>query len=151
MKGMLRVVLDTNVIYSALRSGGKPMQLLRMVLHHDGLVACLSTALLLEYEEKLIGKLADINAARAARQEPTLNRREIVELLNNLTDASCLCAVHQWTRPSLTDPDDEMVLELALAAPAVLCTGNKRDFAPAVNPYRIILMTPAELLRALRL
>ena len=55
----------------------------------------------------------------------------------------------RW-RPSLADPDDEMVLELAVASAAThLVTFNKRDFAGAAA-FGMVVLTPGEFLVELR-
>ena len=55
----------------------------------------------------------------------------------------------RW-RPFLPDPDDEMVLELAVACAAThLVTFNKRDFAGA-ETFGIVVLTPEEFLAELR-
>ena len=55
----------------------------------------------------------------------------------------------RW-RPSLADPDDEMVLELAVACAAThLVTFNKRDFAGA-TAFGMVVLTLGEFLAGLR-
>ena len=55
----------------------------------------------------------------------------------------------RW-RPSLADPDDEMVLELAVACAAThLVTFNKRDFASAAE-FGMVVLTLGEFLAGLR-
>jgi predicted nucleic acid-binding protein len=52
-------------------------------------------------------------------------------------------------RPSLPDPDDELVLDLAAQRGATILTYNKRDFAGAAKRGAGVL-TPAEFLELLR-
>lgn len=64
---LIRVILDTNILFSALHSGGPPLALLEMCMKHQRLIACVSTALLYEYEEVLKGKLPEINQSRKVK------------------------------------------------------------------------------------
>ena len=54
-------------------------------------------------------------------------------------------------RPLLPDSDDDMLLELAVAAQAdYLVTHNVRDFSPAPAAFGLRIVTPGEFLRAYR-
>ncbi len=133
---MIDVVLDTSVLVAALRSRrGASFELLRLVgdtrwrLH-------LSTALLLEYEEV---------ARREAQQfwaKP--------ELVESILDFLCAQGVEhaisfRW-RPALRDPDDDFLLELAIASEArYIVTHNVRDFVEA-GVFGVEVITPAQLL-----
>jgi predicted nucleic acid-binding protein len=60
------------------------------------------------------------------------------------------CAVHFRVRPSAGDPDDDMVLEAAVAAGgAWIVTHNVRHLASAGSRYGVEVLTPAEALRRL--
>jgi putative PIN family toxin of toxin-antitoxin system len=108
----IRVVLDTNVIVAGLRSRrGASFRLLELVVAGK-IRPVLSVPLVLEYEAVL--------------------KRE--GNIDGLPDDLCLLGEHHivyylW-RPTLRDPSDEMVLELAVAAECPhLVTHNVRDFA----------------------
>lgn len=133
---VMRLVLDTNVLVSALMSRrGASFELLSRV-GQGGFELALSVALVLEYEDVLLrfGK-------RLA-----LSPREVRDLLDYL----CSVGVHQeifylW-RPRLRDPKDEMVLELAVAFRAdAIVTFNGRDFRGA-GDLGIRLWTPGQTL-----
>lgn len=135
----LRVVLDTNVLYSGLySSSGRSHQLLRAVAAAR-LRIVLSTPLLFEYEDVLRRHQATLALADA----------EIDAVLDNL----CALADHQlvyflW-RPCLPDAKDDMVLELAVAARAAcIVTFNARDFGPAAQ-FGIEVLNPHTLLERL--
>ncbi|MGC9948857.1 MAG: PIN domain-containing protein [Bryobacteraceae bacterium] len=51
-------------------------------------------------------------------------------------------------RPSLRDPDDERILQVAVECRAVIVTFNKRHFAGA-DRFGIPIQTPGEFMRAL--
>ena len=139
MSDVLQAVLDTNVLISALRSrNGASFELLKRV-GRQGWRLHISTALLLEYEE-------------VARREAAAfwARPERVEAILNFIAASA--AEHaisfRW-RPYLSDPDDDFVLELAIAAGArYIITHNLRNFA-GVDSLGVIALRPAEFLKLL--
>ena len=58
---------------------------------------------------------------------------------------------HFLWRPSLPDPDDEMVLEAAVNGGAeMVVTFNVQDFLPGLSLFNVQTLTPAETLRRLR-
>ena len=58
--------------------------------------------------------------------------------------------VHFRTRPTLRDPNDEMVMEVASNGNAdYIVTHNLRDFAPALQ-LGMAVATPKEVLRRLQ-
>ena len=129
-------MLDTNVLVSALRSRrGASFQLLRLV-GDDRWRIHVSTALLLEYE------------AVARREAQALWLRP--HLVENVLDYLCANAEEhsisfRW-RPLLSDPDDDFILELAVAAEArYIVTYNVRDFA-GVEAFGVEATTPAQTL-----
>jgi putative PIN family toxin of toxin-antitoxin system len=133
----LRLVLDTNVLVTALcNREGASNRLIRWALT-DKIVLLASPALWLEYE------------AVIKRPEIRLRHGISLENLDIMLDtlASHVEPVHLnylW-RPQLRDPNDEMVLETALNACAdALITFNIKDFADAAERFSLKLMTPAE-------
>ncbi len=140
MSRTYQIVLDTNVLIAALRSRrGASFELLRLVgderwqLH-------LSTALLLEYEA----------VARRAAADLWLQ----TDLIEAVLDYLCANAQEhrisfRW-RPFLSDPADDFILELAVAAKAqYIVTHNLRDFA-GVEAFGLEAITPAQMLAKLR-
>lgn len=132
----MRVVLDTNVVVAGLRSNrGASHELLRR-LRAGQLEAALSVPLLLEYEEVL------------ERQHEALGLSPSDVAV--VVDALAALCVHVATglsgRPRLPDPDDELVLDAALAAaPAILVTHNVRHFR-GVEKLGLRVLTPRQLL-----
>jgi uncharacterized protein len=129
---MSRIVLDTNVIVSALlQPVGPPAQIFVLALGGP-LQLYVSANLYAEYEEV-------ISRPRFKRSE------EII--------ASALRAIREkgfWVRPTTrlhlcADPDDNMFLECAQAARAeYLVAGNLKHFPPTWESTRIV--TPRHLL-----
>ncbi len=133
----MHLVVDTSVIVAALRSKqGASNKILRLIAL-GSLSMSISVSALLEYEDVLL-------------RNEKIPGYSISELQGFLDDI-CSVARHQeifftW-RPTLSDPDDEMFLELAVAAGAThLVTHNKKDFAGA-DAFGIRVITPGELLK----
>jgi len=113
---MIRVVLDTNIIVSALLQPlGPPAQVFLLAL--DGTVRmCVSGNVFAEYEEV-------IRRPRLRRTEET-----IVSALETIRTKAF------WVKPVMSvracsDPDDDVLLECAQASGAAfLVMGNVRDF-----------------------
>ena len=131
------VVLDTNVIYAALRSSrGASFALLRRVVDSDFQMA-LSVALCLEYEDV------------AFRDPLTLPKEAINDILDQLVAVSVRPRMAFLWRPQLRDPKDDMVLELAINANCpYIVTFNIRDFRGS-EAFGIQATTPAQFLALL--
>lgn len=135
---MTRAVVDTNVLVAGLGSlTGASHYLLRLL--GRSVQPVLSVPLVLEYEAVL----------RREARRLRLSVRQITGLVDHLCRIGDKRAIHFLWRPSLRDPRDEMVLELAVAAGCrYIVTFNVRDFAEAVR-FELDVMTPPEFLLAL--
>ena len=135
----MRVVLDSNVLVSALRSRrGASFQIVKL-LRAGRFEVALSVPLALEYEAVLL---------RHARQLG-LARNEADGLVDYLCDVGYRQAIHFLWRPALTDPRDEFILELAVAANCnAIVTHNVRDFAGA-SRFDVQIIRPGDFLAAL--
>ena len=131
------VVLDSSVVVAGLRSRrGASFQLLRLLRAGRFRVAT-SVPLVLEYEATLVRRAAELGLTRA----------EAIGLVDFLCDVGARTAVHFLWRPTLSDPRDEFILELAMAAGCeAIVTHNVRDFAGA-RPFQVWIATPGEFLR----
>ena len=130
------MVLDTNVVVSALRSRrGAAVQVLAAVGRGSFEIA-LSVPMVLEYEAALI-------AQRAA----AITERDIRITLDYLCEVGREQPVFFLWRPTLRDPKDDMVLELAVAAScSAVVTYNVRDFQCA-GRFGVEVWTPIDLMR----
>jgi len=133
----LQVVVDTNVILSALRSKrGASYRLLQLISDPRWRMQ-LSVALLLQYEAVARREAVPLHATQ----------KEVDEFINYLCAASEHRVIHFSWRPQLRDPNDEFVLELAVAAGAShIVTFNKIDFHGAER-FGINIVEPGQLLR----
>lgn len=136
---MLEVVLDTNVLVAAFRSKrGASYQLIRSL----GLGEWrpnISVALALEYEDVL----------KRRHLLPNLSEAEIDTFINYVFQVSNLISSVPRRRPNLPDPDDELILELAVESRSMIVTHNTAHFASA-GRFGIVVKTPAEFLKMLR-
>lgn len=102
----------------------------------------LSVPLTLEYESVLT-RPEHLAACGASREDVSAVLEELASLANRAELVIC-------TRPLLSDPDDEMVLETAINGHAnAIVTFNDRDFRPVATRFRCLVLRPAELLRRL--
>jgi putative PIN family toxin of toxin-antitoxin system len=122
----MRVVLDTNILISACwKPGGNEARMIELV-RAGRLTACVSGALLEEYREV------------AARKK--FDKQRVC--LTAAIDAICANAV--LVDPlerceACTDPDDNLLLECALAAVAeFVVTGNLADFPAEWRGVRVV-------------
>jgi putative PIN family toxin of toxin-antitoxin system len=140
---MMRVVLDTNILVAALRSGrGASNALLIETFGGKASWLC-SVPLFLEYEDVLTR--AEFLLATGH------GKPEIVGLLSDVATVIEPVDLHFLWRPQLRDPKDEMVLETAVNGRAdFLVTHNIRDFAEAANRFEVDVVRPQEMLRRIR-
>jgi putative PIN family toxin of toxin-antitoxin system len=136
MKKLQKIVLDTNVLVSALRSSNGPSFALVQAIRTGSVNICCSPALFLEYEDVLKRPL-QLKAFG-------LVVAEIDDILEDLAGHIVPVSTHYQWRPQLRDPSDEMVLEAAVNARAqAIVTYNLRDFAPAAS-FGISVLNPEQ-------
>ena len=140
---MPKVVLDTDVIVTALRSAtGGSNAILREAAHRR-LTPLVTPALFLEYEAVL--------KRPEQRLAHRLGLKDIDRFLAALASACEPVEVSFQWRPQLTDPNDEMVLEAAVNGRAdALVTHNVKDFAKGAARFGLRVLRPGELLKELR-
>lgn len=137
----VQIVIDTNVLVAAARSNtGASFELLRLFAAGDARWQWnISTALLLDYEAVLKRE-----QHRQGRPMAVIDR-----FLDDLAARANRHAIFYLIRPFLADPDDELILELALAsASSYVVTHNRDDFRDAAR-FGLGVLTPGEFLRIL--
>jgi putative PIN family toxin of toxin-antitoxin system len=117
----MRLVLDTSVMVAALRSGlGASRQLLIAALEKR-MTLLASVPLMIEYEAVL--------TRPEHLQASGLSVREMNAVLDAVAAVAEPVRLSFLWRPTLTDPDDDMVLETAMNGQAdYLVTFNQQDF-----------------------
>jgi putative PIN family toxin of toxin-antitoxin system len=132
-----RVVIDTNVVISGLRSRkGASFRILQMIGSAEFEIA-LSVPLALEYEE----------VAKRESAELGLTLADVDVLMEYWCGIAHLQDIHFLWRPVLRDIEDDHVLELAVEAGCpLIVTHNVRDFAGS-EAFGITAIRPGEFLR----
>jgi putative PIN family toxin of toxin-antitoxin system len=140
---MLKVVLGTSVITTALRSASGAGNAIMRRVAQGRLVPLVTPALFLEYEEVL--------KRPEQRLVTRLSLAEIDQFLAALASACEAVDIQFQWRLQLPDADDEMVLETAVNGHAdALVTHNVRDFVKAADKFGLRVLRPGELLMEMR-
>lgn len=136
----MRVVLDTSVLVAAARSKLGASHALVSLLPDMRFQPAISVPLFTEYRSLLL------------RPENLLQRTtaQAEGFLDNLLAASHLQEVFFLWRPALSDPDDDLVLELAVASGCrYIITHNLRDFR-GMDAWGIMALTPGKFLKQIQ-
>jgi predicted nucleic acid-binding protein len=134
------LILDTSVLISGLRSSLGASYVLLDLVGSGRFNIGLTAALVLEYEATCMKSLPALN----------LTADDVKELLDYFCHMGKLAAIRIRVRPSVADPDDELVLEAAIASGSEwIVTHNIRDMAAGAARYGIDVITPGEALRRL--
>ena len=137
----MRIVIDTSVLVSAARSRQGASFALVSSLPNLRFEFALSVALYTEWQAVL---------TRPEHLPPGLRVEDVLAYLRYLTSIAHLQDVYYLWRPFLRDPDDDMVLECAVASSSqYLVTHNIRDFQ-RIDELGIAPITPAAFLDLLR-
>lgn len=141
---MLKLVLDTDVMVTALRSAmGGSNAVLRLAAI-GRLTPLVTPALFLEHESVL--------KRPAYMTVHGFSLAEIDQFLEAFASACVPVDVSFRWRPLLNDADDEMVLEAAINGRADrLVTHNVRHFAKGAGRFGLAVVRPGDLLMELRL
>lgn len=130
------IVLDTNVIISALRSKRGASAKLLPLVGTDRFHTHISVPLILEYEEVLLRQRASLG----------LSPEDVTDFMDGLSTLAHHHKIYFLWRPYLRDEKDEMILELAVVAQCdFIVTYNLRDFAGAER-FGIEVITPRDFL-----
>jgi putative PIN family toxin of toxin-antitoxin system len=134
-----RIVIDTNVFISALRSSRGASHRLLLMAGGTDFEFALSVPLVLEYED----------VAKRMTAEAGLEPSDVDDILDYLCSVAHHQEIHFLWRPFLKDPRDDHVLELAVEAGCeMIVTHNVRDFA-GTEQFGIRAIGPAEYLRGI--
>lgn len=138
---MKRIVLDTSVVVSALRSRHGASRVLLDRVAEGRLIPLVTTALFLEYEDVLKRPVQMVVHG--------LDEQSIDAMLAELAALSEPVDLRFQWRPQVSDPADEMVLEAAVNGRAdALVTHNVRDFERAAAIFGLRLFRPGDFLRS---
>ena len=132
-----QIVADTNVFITALRSKFGASYKLFSLINSDKFQFNLSVPLALEYEA----------VAKRLSAEIGLSEQEIDDILDYVISRANRWEIYYLWRPELNDPNDDMVLELAVTANSnYILTYDTNDFK-GVQKFGIEVMSPKEFLQ----
>lgn len=139
----MRVVLDTDVLVSAIRSERGASRLLLRDAFRKRYRLLASVPLMLEYEAVL--------TRTQHLQASDLSSGNIQELLDAVAAVAEPVRLAFLWRPVLPDPDDDMVLETAINGRAdMLVTLNGRHFRAATRSFAVEVVAPGDAVRWFR-
>ena len=133
---MYQIVLDTNILVAAMRSKYGASYRLLSQLGNGRWRPNLTVAVALEYEAVLKRNCLEFG----------LTEHDIDDMLDGIISQAGLHRLYFLWRPVAADPDDDFVLEAAIASHSdFVVTFNKRDF-PDSRRFGIECLTPKEFL-----
>jgi len=138
----MRVVLDTNIFVSAIKSNRGASYAVVSQLPSDLFQIALSIPLYIEYQDVL---------TRPEHMSGANTAEEILAFLRYICSIAYKQQIFFLWRPCLGDPKDDMVLELAVASKSrYIITHNLRDFRGIEEYFGITPVTPGEFLKIIR-
>lgn len=137
----MKIVLDTSVLVAPTRSrNGASFQIVSM-LPDAAFEFALTVPLYAEWQAVL---------TREENLPPGTDAEDALGFLRYLASLAQLHEVHFLWRPFLRDPDDDMIVECAVAGGCeYIVTHNIKDFHRTAE-LNIKVVTPAEFLKLLR-
>jgi len=132
----VRIVLDTNVVLSALLWRGAPYLLLDAIRQQPNIQLCSSTALLEE--------LADVLTRPSATRRLTIIGKTAREVLADYIETVDLAEPVTVPRVVPTDADDDQVIAAAIAAHADLIVSGDSDLLSMGQHQGIPIVTPVQ-------
>lgn len=132
-----RVILDTNVIVSALRSQTGASHRPLMTIGHAQWQSVVTPALMLEYED----------VARRPDNVPGLSAQDLTDILDMIYRESHRQLVWFSWRLTSPDPGDDLVLEAAIAGCCDFVVSFNARHLRAAREFGIEVLTPAALLK----
>ena len=132
----MKVVIDTNVIISALKSKKGASHKLLLTLPDGRYLPNVSVPLFIEYEA--VSKRKDVLSH--------LSVEDIDAVLDYLLSKSSIREIFYLWRPFLKDPKDDLVLKVAVESQSnYIITFNKKDFK-GCEKFGLKVITPQEFM-----
>ncbi|WP_232227867.1 putative toxin-antitoxin system toxin component, PIN family [Leptospira wolbachii] len=117
----MRVTIDTNVLYQALRDSRGASHFILALVENRKIELALSTPVFIEYSDVLLRdkSISDLG----------LSKKEINLVLDFLALVATPFSINYLLRPNLGDENDNLFVELAFASNSrYLITSNIKDF-----------------------
>ena len=132
----MKIVIDTNVLVSSLKSRRGASYKLISVLPNQILIPVISVPLIIEYEAVL----------KRVELASNLTHEDIEDFIDYVCGISEFQDIYFLWRPFLPDPFDDHILEVAVASRSdAIITYNKRDFR-RIEKFGLEVLDPKELL-----
>lgn len=136
---MIRVVIDTNIMVSALKSRRGASYYLISNLPSSRFLPVLSVPLYFEYQDVLTRSAMISNYTEV----------EVIKFLRYICGICHLQEIFYLWRPCLKDPKDDMVLELAVASGSrYVITHNLKDFRES-EAFGVKAIGPKEFMKSI--
>lgn len=135
----LDIVLDTNVLFSGLFSQKGSSYSLISEIGRKKFKVHVSVPLLFEYEEVM----------KRNQKELGLTGGEIDDVLDFICSVAIPHFLYFSWRPCLNDPDDEMLLELAITADARYIVTHKIRHFKTIRGFNVRAIKPTDFLKLL--
>ena len=133
----INVVIDTNVLISAMRSKQGASHTLLLLLADDTFTPNVSVPLFVEYE----------SVAKRTGLVSGLNSNDINSILDYFLSKSNIRKIFYLWRPFLKDQKDDLVLEVAVESQSeYIITFNTRDFS-GCEKFGVKIVTPYEFMK----
>jgi uncharacterized protein len=127
------VVLDTNVLISAILFGGKPREILSQII--SGQIDCTLSL-------DILDELRDV----LQRPKFGFTTEQCIQIIEELHRTCNIIATTTKLRVEISDLDDKMILECAVQAKAGYIVSGDPDLTE-LHPFRKIkILTPSEYL-----
>lgn len=132
----MKIVIDTNVLFTALRSSRGASYKLVSLLPSGRFSITISVPLIIEYEDVL----------RRGKLPSSISEKDISDFLDFLCYVGYRQDIFYLWRPFLPDSSDDLVLEVAVAGGCdAIITYNKRHFKN-VEKFGLRILDPKEFL-----
>ncbi len=129
-----RVVLDTNVLVSAILFGGPPRNVLDLAI--SGTIHC-------SLSPPILDELRDV----LCRAKFGFSLEQSLRVIEELHAACDVVDPGDRVRVLTSDPDDNMILECAVSANAAFIVSGDRHLLDLGQYKGIVIVNPAEYLR----
>jgi putative PIN family toxin of toxin-antitoxin system len=138
----MRIVLETNIFVSALKSSRGASYALISQLPSDQFQIVLSIPLYIEYQDVL---------TRPEHMSGSSTAEEILAFVRYICSIAHRQRIFFLWRPWLIDTKDDMILEVAVASQSqYIVTHNLRDFNGVEKHFGITPVTPGKFLNIIR-
>lgn len=139
----MRIVLDTDSVVAAMRSPDGASAAILRAARQGRVTLLLSVPLALEYEA--VCRKGDHQLAAG------LSERQVETFIDAVIAMSEPVKTHFLWRPQLRDPNDEMVLDVAVNGRAdALVTFNVRDYGDTPARFGVEVLLPRDAIARIR-